>query len=546
MLSDVMAMASRIKGRSRSISPKAVACAAAALATLGAFVEIERGTGSVALSLLYVAHDVMMCAALGMLLLPLTRRPCTSALAGVGIVVLVWFASYLKVASTAVPALASDLPRIFDTWDVVVDFGWPAMIAGAVVLAAFVVLIRVERPLPLAWRHRLSAAAAAVVLLAASATIQARIPVDDDAVLTTNGPKIAQFFRSVYTAPDFHDAHVPDLGPYCCFRNEVVPHVRFHGDVMPNIVVVLQESTFPPQDLRGVSEVGNKLLDGSAPLLVDVVGGGTWVEEYAMLHGVAPSVYGRDFLQILWLGREQGLKGRIAPMLAENGYRTVSIFPYFGQELDDSAAMQRSLGFEEVLDCSRISGCKAGGAWTTASDADVYDRVIRELRSGTGPAFVYAATLRQHSPHVDKYPKTSYRKEILAEYLRRLDLSGKEAEAFLRELQTLQRPTLVLMFGDHIPGDVNAAFSRADFRTSRRQTFFNLFDAKGEAVASKIMARYPSVRAPNAAFLDAILLRHAGFEGDYIDRKLAMMQKCAGAFCVPERRGAIVAATAGR
>lgn len=533
-------------GRSRSISPKAVACAAAALATLVAFVQIERGTGSVALSLLYVAHDVMMCAALGLLLLPFTRRPCTSAAAGVGVVFLVWFASYLKVASTNIPALASDLPRIFDTWDVIVDFGWPALVAAAAFVAALVVLIRVERPLPVAWLHRLSAAAAAVVLLAGSAAIQARIPVDDDAILTDDGPKIAQFFRSVYTAPDFHDAHVPDLGPYCCFRNEVAPHVRFRGKVKPNIVVVLQESTFPPQDLRGVSAVSNKLLDGAAPLLVDVVGGGTWVEEYAMLHGVAPSVYGRDFLQVLWLGREKGLEGRIAPMLAENGYRTVSIFPYFGKQLGDSEAMQRSLGFEKVLDCGRIRGCKAGGAWTTATDADVYDQVIHELRSKAGPAFVYAATLRQHSPHVDKYPKTAYRNEILAEYLRRLDLSGKEAEAFLRELGSLQRPTLVLMFGDHIPGDVNAAYSRADFRTSRRHTFFNLFDASGEAVAAKVMARYPSVSATSVAYLDAVLLRQAGFEGDYIDRKLAMMQKCGGAFCVPVRRGVVATATAGR
>ncbi len=530
-------------GRSLPVSPKAVVCAAAVLV---AFVQIERGTGSVARSLLYVGHDVMMCAALGTLLLLLTRRPWMSALAGTGIVFLVWFASYLKVASTDIPALASDLPRIFDTWDVIVDFGWPAMIAAAAFLAALIVLMRVERPLPFAWLHRLSAAAAAVVLLAGSAAIQARIPADDDAVLTHDGPKIAQFFRSVYKQPDFHDARIPDLGPYCCFHDEVAPHVRFRGEVMPNIVVVLQESTFPPQNLRGVPGAGNRLLDGAAPMLVDVVGGGTWVEEYAMLHGVAPSVYGRDFLQILWLGRENGLQGRIAPMLAGNGYRTVSIFPYFGQQLADTEAMQRSLGFGEVLDCTRIAGCKAGGGWTTASDADVYDQVLRELRSTTGPAFVYAATLRQHSPHVDKYPKTAYRKEILAEYLRRLDLSGKEAEAFLRQLRTLQRPTLVLMFGDHIPGDINAAYSRADFRASRYQTFFNLFDASGEAVASKVMAGYPSVRAVSAAYLDAILLRQAGFEGDYIDRKLAMMRKCGGAFCMPGRRSVIANATAGR
>src|SRR5690606_41319370 len=121
-------------------------------------------------------------------------------------------------------------------------------------------------------------------------------------------------------------------------------------------------------------------------------------------------------------------------------------------------SMQRSLGFGRVLDCSRIAGCEEAGSWTSASDADVYRQVLRELRSAAGPAFVYAATLRQHSPHVDSYPKKAYRKEILAEDLRRLALSGKEAEEFLRELRTLQAATMELRVGYDSHGSINLAY----------------------------------------------------------------------------------------
>lgn len=522
--------------RLRSIPPGVVVGGLAAVALVAVFVQIERGMGNVALSLLFVGHNLMMCAALGLACLLLTRRPWTSVFAGVAIVLLVWFASYLKVAATDIPVFASDLPRLLDTWDVVVDFGWPALAATAACAALLMLLFRLERPVSLALMPRVLYSVAAAAMLAGSGAIQARIPADDDDVLTNNGPKIAQFFRSVYATPDFRDARFPELAPYCCFRNAARPTLQFDGAVMPHIVIVLQESTFPPDNLRGVAPVRSRLLEGASPLLVDVVGGGTWVEEYALLHGVAPSAYGRDFLQILWLGRSMGLEGRLAPMLADAGYRTVSILPYFSHALGDSAAMQRSLGFERVVDCARIDGCEQGGGWTTVSDAAIHEQALKELRASDGPALVYAATMRQHSPHVHRYPKKAYRDEILAEYLRRLELSGTEADAFLRALQTLARPTVVLMFGDHIPSDVNTAYSADEFRTSRRHTYFNLYDFAGKGVAARVMAGYPSVEAPSTAFLDAILLGYAGFESDYIDRKLAMMRNCAGVFC-GKRRG---------
>jgi len=122
--------------RLRSIPPGVVVGGLAAVALVAVFVQIERGTGNVALSLLFVGHNLMMCAALGLACLLLTRRPWTSVFAGVAIVLLVWFASYLKVAATDIPAFASDLPRLLDTWDVVVDFGWPALAATAACAAS--------------------------------------------------------------------------------------------------------------------------------------------------------------------------------------------------------------------------------------------------------------------------------------------------------------------------------------------------------------------------------------------------------------------------
>ena len=530
----------------QAVSPRFLTAGLAAAATLIAFVQIERGLGNLRLSLLYVGHDLLVSAALALVVLVAVRRPWASAFSGVAAVLLVWFASYLKVRATSVPVFAADLPRLLDAWQVVVAFGWPALLAALASVVAGVLILRWEQPVRLAWLQRLVCLGLGGVLLVGSGLIQAKIP-PEDLVNLTRIPKVAFFARSIYTAPDFHDARFPDLDPYCCFRNSVRPSVAFAGTVKPNIVVVLQESTFPPDNLRSVAPMRNRLLDGSVPMQVDVAGGGTWVEEYALLHGVPPSVYGRDFLQIMWLGRSRGLEPRLAPMLADAGYRTSSILPYVGSMIGDSVGLQRSLGFPEVIDCIGVEGCGQSAEWMNLPDAAIYRRVLDQLRGREGPAFVYAATIRQHSPHVLRFPLHAYRDEVMAEYLRRLEMSSAELDDFLKSVATLVRPTIVMVFGDHIPGDVNAAFPDHEFRAGRYRTFFNLYDAEGRPVAAKVMAEFASVEAPSTAFLDAILLRFAGFQGDYIDRKLRMMGRCFGEFCgrQDEHRQAVAARPAG-
>jgi hypothetical protein len=161
----------------------------------------------------------------------------------------------------------------------------------------------------------------------------------------------------------------------------------------------------------------------------------------------------------------------------------------------------------------------------------MYDRVLKELRDAKQPMFAYFSTMRQHSPHVDRYPKGAFRAEILQEYGRRLELSAQEARAFMEDLRTLDRPTIVLMYGDHIPSDVLLGFPLTSFRVDPRRTFFNIFDAEGNSVTQGAMSDFQGFTAISTGFLDAVLLRAAGFDGRYISQKLELMQQCAGVFC---------------
>ncbi len=495
------------------------------------FVQLERGIGDATRSLAFAAHDVAAWIVLSVPLYLASRRPWTAAAASFALLVVLHAASGAKVRAVLMPIEASDLGRLVDALPVVTSMGGPVL-AGA--LAALVAIALAAWREPAVRLDRPRVLRAGLLLPPALATVLAvhlAVPANTSGDMTWHAPRIVTFLRSTYLQPDFRDVPIAALAPHCCFHGEPEPPLSHRGGPLPNLVVVLQESTFPPQHLRGVAPVANRLFDGAAPLQVDTVGGGTWVAEYAVFHGVSPTAYGRDHLRVLTLGGRYGLRGRLAPMLEQAGYRSVAILP-FPRRLLGGDAMYRSLGLRRVVDCGDIERCRSVPEWLSVPDEALYDRALDELRTSDGPALVYLPTIRQHSPHTDRWPVAAHRTEVLDEYLSRLDRSARELDAFLDRVAGLARPTLVLVFGDHIPAHVNEAFGDADFLQPRTRTFFNVYDARGRGVAERLMRGHPGVPAPNVAYLDALLLREAGFSGTWIDRKLAMMDACGGAFCI--------------
>lgn len=503
----------------------------ALIALIGLLVQIERGTGSIGRSLMFVAFDLGLLGGLAILVRVLTGRRYVPVLVSLGIVFVTWYCGYLRTQYTGLPMLADDIALVFSAWDVVQEYVWPVGIATGVAIALCAVALRLEKRTPMTPMRQAAAVAVGIALLGGCVRVAGQIPTDDPLAVTgVRGGRLALFYRSLFSAPDFGDTRFPALGDYCCFRDRKPATLSFEGAVKPHIVVVLQESTFDPANLRHMQPTANFLLEGSAPLAVHVAGAGTWVEEYSVMHGVAPTAYGSDYSQILSEGLREGLQGRLPTLLKAQGYATTSLLPIDGRRLNGEDT-HRSLGFETVLDCPQIRGCRPGAQWNLSTDAVFYDAATELLRNAQAPQLVYLATVRQHSPHIARYPASAHTEELKAEYLRRFDLSGREASQFIAGLRSIDRPTIVLMFGDHIPSDIRAAYGDEDFVKGPRRTFFNVWDTDGQPIGAKLMSSWNAIDAVDSAFLDAIVLRHAGFRGEYLDLKLEMMAQCAGSFC---------------
>ncbi|MGB3917349.1 MAG: sulfatase-like hydrolase/transferase, partial [Thiothrix litoralis] len=266
-------------------------------------------------------------------------------------------------------------------------------------------------------------------------------------------------------------------------------------------------------------------------------GGSTWVQEIAFLHGVAPPLYGNGWKSINLFAPGR-LDGRIAQQLAHQGYKTKTIYPIAGR-FYGGQRFHEQLGIQDFIDCKAMPECNKR-RWNKLPDEIFFDEALKQLKLNDKPLFTFIATMRQHSPH-DKDITPDARRckpglstkqcSIMLDYNERLKLSVTAYENFLAQLKKLPERTIVVAFGDHIPGDVAAHFQESDFyKQDRFRTYFNAWDSAKGYVTRKMLDGM-AFETVDIAMLDALTLRYAGFESRYLTDKLVHMQACSGAFC---------------
>lgn len=342
----------------------------------------------------------------------------------------------------------------------------------------------------------------------------------------------------------------PHDSSYCCFKADRQAESFTEAPAnKPNIIVILEESTFRPEQVLGYKPDG-KFFQDAYPLKVHTAGGSTWVQEIAFLHGVAPPLYGNGWKSINLFAPGR-LDGRIARQLANQGYKTKTIYPIAGR-FYGGKRFHEQLGIQDFIDCPSMPAC-AKRTWNKIPDEIFFDEALKQIQLNKQPVFEFVATMRQHSPH-DKDIKSDARRckpsltpkqcSIMQDYNARLELSVQAYENFLAQLKKLPERTLVVAFGDHIPGDVAAYFQEEDFyKQDRFRTFFNVWDSAKGYVTHKVLngMEYDTIEV---AMLDALTLRYAGFESRYLADKLVHMQACSGDFCgfeetVPKNQAAL-------
>jgi phosphoglycerol transferase MdoB-like AlkP superfamily enzyme len=430
-----------------------------------------------------------------LLLICLTRRIAFSLLTTAGLFSLLLVSSLLKITYLTTPLLAPDLIYFVNVDTLEVILRYPVLL-----IASFIGLIllplgligiwRIDRPRvlpdwpPLRRRLVLGAAAALSVFVLFQA-------------LSPRGPFAAVYGKGMWAAMNdksyltdffisFHSTQIemPKLVADAAEKQVWNEQVATGGDPRqrPDIVVVLEESTFDPTMLtvcklplckRKLFQ-DDKRTRAHGYLQVHTWGGGTWTSEFAFLTSMAHVLFGNAGLYAPF-----NLAPRVVyslpRVMKENGYRTLVIYPMSGSFINARNAY-RFYGFDEFYD-----GSDNGLGWES-TDFDllkVFDRVVAQERRDhpDQPLFVFMLTLHQHGPHMtplgqlpSPYNKPLFPKQLdtwlnlnLGNYLSRLEQSEQAMSGLEQKLFASDRRTVLMHFGDHQPsfdGAINALAKR--------------------------------------------------------------------------------------
>lgn len=507
---------------------------------------------------------VILCALI-LLAISLSGRLAFGLVAGSLPMLLVEIAARLKFRYLATPLLAPDLFYYFNSQTVETLINYPflsAAIALALILVplALVVAWRSDAPPPSSWRRRVARSAGTLAALAALAI-----------AMNINGPFAPVHAKGMWLAMNddsfvsdflisFRSTHVmrPAFNPADATRFDwnSDPATGTVGEKNPDIVAVLEESTFDPRMLTGCTSPSlcdSRLFHADANTLahgwleVHTWGGGTWTTEFAFLTGLAHDQFGPAGIYAPF-NLAPRIRYTLPRMLHANGYRTVGIYPTAGDFLNGRDAYA-DYGFDAFY-----GGEQVGLDWHS-TDADlmrVFQRVfaIEKAKAHGAPVFLFMLTLHQHGPHMTPlsqlpapydrplFPGKLAKDKLLddwlnlnlANYLQRLSMSAAAEAELEAMLRADDRPALLLHFGDHQPsfdGAINTMPKRVAPQIGNPQ-FVTYYMLKGFNLPSPRRFDYPVL---DIAFASSLLLDAADLHKDrFFTANALLRERCHGQY----------------
>ena len=219
-------------------------------------------------------------------------------------------------------------------------------------------------------------------------------------------------------------------------------------------LTVLDGESWGYEGPRRYRAMVDTLSDGT--LNVSVIGGGTCNSEFEFLTGVSLAYVGDGKYPYSLYDLSEAPS--LARQFSELGYETTAMHPNYASNWNRDRVYE-ALGFDEFLDIEDFEGAEE--FHSGVSDEETYDKVLEVLASSDEPQFVFDVTMQNHSGYnqknigrVDQYEVdgvSDYDNARLSEYLGCIDESDRALAEFLDELRELNRPVVVIFFGDHQP-----------------------------------------------------------------------------------------------
>ncbi len=288
---------------------------------------------------------------------------------------------------------------------------------------------------------------------------------------------------------------------------------------------------------QGPNYFKNELTDTitRGDVTVSVNGGGTCNSEFEFLTGNTMAFFGTGMYPYSTYKFDncQGL----ASQFNELGYTTTAMHPNFPSNWARDV-IYKKMGFETFLSVDDFPN--ASKVHNEVSDEATYDKVLELLENDDSPQFIFDVTMQNHSGYsrgdIPEQFQTNYvpsdwgnedQVAALNEYLGCIESSDDALKNFIAQLEQLDRPVVVVFFGDHQPGfskDINEAFFEDDGSAEfvQRVYYTGYFIWANYDVAGA--ERYTQDNPTSTSYLSALLMESIG--APMSDFQMAQLQTC--------------------
>ncbi|WP_165005321.1 MULTISPECIES: LTA synthase family protein [unclassified Enterococcus] len=264
----------------------------------------------------------------------------------------------------------------------------------------------------------------------------------------------------------------------------------------PNIIYVMSESFSDPSRLKGVDISGDPLADYyavadqtySGNMLSQNYGGGTANIEFEALTGFSMSLFNAQLTTpYTMLVPKMDRLPSIVSMLNAQDYRTTAIHPY-NTSMYKREDVYQTLGFDQFISERTMTHTDTIDDNPYISDDAAYQEVMDLLKEEETPQFVHLVTMQTHMPYNGKYSQLDYSAKTsdnsdtlsLDNYLQDIAYSSKALKEFTKGLSELSRRTLVVFWGDHLPGIYSDEIQAQNDKQTLHETQFLMFDSAGK------------------------------------------------------------------
>lgn len=266
---------------------------------------------------------------------------------------------------------------------------------------------------------------------------------------------------------------------------------RQFEEIQPSVVVIMNESfaDLSVFDDLHAGYTGPEFLTNGLPdalargtLNVSVYGGSTCNSEFEFLTSNSLNFAGAG--KYPYSMYDLSKVNALAQTFDELGYHTCAMHPNYATNWNRDRVYP-ALGFSDTKFIEAFGGMPSTPSLVTpnephcelfhsgVADSETYERVLELLREDDTPQFIFDVTMANHGSYDQhnipliyrtNYNPTDYEgedaPERLNEYLACVNRSDDDLKAFEEELRKLDRPVVLVFFGDHQP-NITMSFNDA-------------------------------------------------------------------------------------